>query len=57
MWDDEHGYDTADPKHPSFAEMWFDHVDQQRKREREQPVTRAYEDVDESAGLREDDAA
>ena len=58
MWDDEAGYDTIDPKHPSFAEMWLDHIDQQRKREREQgPITCAYGDIDESAGLREDSAA
>ena len=55
VWDDEAGYDRDDPKHPSFAERWLDHIDLERKRLREnpEPVTCAYEDVDESAGAKD----
>lgn len=52
-FDDDGAYEPDDPKHPGFAEMWLDYVDTLRKRERENPVTCAYEDVDESGGVKD----
>ncbi len=34
-WDDLEGYETTDPKHPDFLEMWLEFADTCRKREKE----------------------
>lgn len=34
--DDDSGYDLNDPKHPTFPERMADHVDELRKREKEE---------------------
>lgn len=52
--DDESGYELDDPKHPTFLDRMYEDADLRRKRAKEDAFFCTADDIDESAGAKDD---